>query len=162
MDDAQIRNLQTELEECLDNINICEQLLCLKIEDFCSKYKEFPTYPVGLVGAEKALELITGKWKHAILMRLLKHPSLRYSAIKRELKEFGITDFMLSSTLNELVDDKLITKAVYAEVPVRVEYSVTTKTVEMWLIVLKFSHWYNKYRRQEIEEELKKIGMADQ
>lgn len=155
MREHELKQLQDELIECNENLEICDLLLKIDKSDFCNQYKNFPKYPLGMASAEKALGLLHGKWKHAILLRLLKHPQLRYSELKRELEEYGITDYMLASSLNELVNDKLLVKTVYAEVPARVEYSITEKTVDLWYIILQLAWWYNSYKKEDLEELIK-------
>jgi len=71
---------------------------------------------------ELALDVIGGKWKMPILWRL-KDRVLRYGELKRSLGR--ITHKMLTRHLRELEADGLVTRAVYPEVPPRVEYAIT-------------------------------------
>ncbi len=73
---------------------------------------------------EAALDLIGGKWKGVILHRLLDK-TLRFNELKRTIPR--ITQRMLTSQLRELEKDKLISREVYAQVPPKVEYSVTAR-----------------------------------
>lgn len=73
---------------------------------------------------EFALEFIGGTWKMPILWRL-NEKTLRYSELKKILPH--ITHKMLSSQLRELEKHGLISRKVYAAVPPKVEYSITTK-----------------------------------
>jgi len=150
-------NLLEQLKICNDNLAVLEKLLSTEADEFFELYHEIQLAPVGFWGAEKALALIDGKWKHAILMRLFRNKSMRYSQIKRELEEYGITDYMLSASLKELTRDKLVIKTIYPEVPVRVEYSVTHKAFTLWKIFLELSYWYNSYQKEELELNLTKV-----
>lgn len=81
--------------------------------------EESPEY---VCGVAVTLELIGGKWKGVILWHLSKK-TLRFSQLRRRLP--GITQKMLTQQLRELERDGLVHREVYAEVPPRVEYSMT-------------------------------------
>ena len=76
-----------------------------------------------ICGVAVSLELIGGKWK-GVILRHLCHKTLRFSQLRRRLP--GVTQKMLTQQLRELERDNLVNRVVYAEVPPRVEYSLTT------------------------------------
>ena len=71
---------------------------------------------------EFALTFIGGTWKMPILWRP-NQKSQRYSQIKKTLPR--VSDKMLTSQLRELEELGLISRKVFAEVPPRVEYTIT-------------------------------------
>lgn len=71
---------------------------------------------------EATLDLIGSKWKSVILFRL-SESTKRFNELGRLLPR--ITPRMLTQQLRELERDGLVNRKVYAEVPPRVEYSLT-------------------------------------
>jgi DNA-binding HxlR family transcriptional regulator len=72
--------------------------------------------------AESTLKIIGGRWKLMILHELCSGVS-RFGQLKRGLK--GISEKVLAQHLRELEKDGIIQRKVYAEVPPKVEYSLT-------------------------------------
>ncbi|PZQ97014.1 MAG: transcriptional regulator [Cereibacter sphaeroides] len=87
---------------------------------------------------EAAIGLIDGKWKSIILWHLLSG-TLRFSEIKRQVQ--NCTPRMLTNQLRELEEDGLITRKVYAEVPPKVEYSLSPLGQTMEPILLALKQW---------------------
>jgi DNA-binding HxlR family transcriptional regulator len=72
---------------------------------------------------DAALSIIGGKWKLKIYKSLKKDKPLRFSVLIRELT--GISEKTLTAQLREMEKDGIITRAVYPEIPPRVEYQLT-------------------------------------
>jgi DNA-binding HxlR family transcriptional regulator len=91
---------------------------------------------------EAALDLIGGKWKSILLFRVLEG-TRRFNELRRLVP--GMTQRMLTNQLRELERDGLIERKVYAEVPPKVEYSMTEfgRTLEPVLLALK--QWSEAY-----------------
>ena len=70
----------------------------------------------------QVLDRIADKWTVMIVARLAQR-TLRFGALKRDIG--GISQKMLAQTLRGLERDGLVARTVFAEVPARVEYSLT-------------------------------------
>ena len=68
------------------------------------------------------MHYIGGKWK-TIVLWYLRDKTLRFSELKKQIPD--ITEKMLSMQLKNLESDGLVKREVFAEVPLRVEYSLT-------------------------------------
>jgi DNA-binding HxlR family transcriptional regulator len=79
---------------------------------------------VGECPCEYALRYIGGAWKIMIVVLLDRAKIRRHAEIKRVLQ--GITPKILTQQLREMERDGLIRRTVYAEVPPKVEYQLTT------------------------------------
>lgn len=71
----------------------------------------------------KSLGLLSGKWTLLILFQINERV-IRYGELKRAIP--GISEKMLIQELNFLVENKLVAKKAYPEIPPRVEYSLTS------------------------------------
>ncbi len=87
---------------------------------------------------EAALDIIGGKGKGSILCILLDQ-TMRFNELQRTLT--GISQRILTKQLRELEDAGLIHREVYAEVPPRVEYSLTDKGQSLRTIIMELHKW---------------------
>jgi len=71
---------------------------------------------------EAAISRIGGKWKALIILRLMVR-TRRFNELQRSLP--GCTQRMLTNQLRDLEADGLVRREVFAEIPPRVEYSLT-------------------------------------
>ncbi len=94
-------------------------------------------------GVAVTLELIGGKWKGVILWHL-SHKTLRFSQLRRRLS--GITQKMLTQQLRELERDGLVNREVFAEVPPRVEYSLTSLGMTLKPVLVQMCEWGQGYQ----------------
>jgi len=96
------------------------------------------------------LELIGGKWKVAIIYHL-SSGTKRFSELKRLVD--GITQKMLTMQLRELEKDGLVNRKVYAEVPPKVEYSLTERGNSLIPVLSPMCLWGQNYIASFSQEE---------
>ncbi|ANL31881.1 transcriptional regulator protein (plasmid) [Rhizobium phaseoli] len=87
---------------------------------------------------EAAIGLIDGKWKSVVLFHLLSG-TLRFNELRKHIA--NVTPRMLTNQLRELEDDGLIERKVYAQVPPKVEYSLSELGRSMEPILLALKYW---------------------
>jgi DNA-binding HxlR family transcriptional regulator len=87
---------------------------------------------------EATLDVIGGKWKGVILYHLLEK-TYRFGELKKIMQ--GITQHTLTKQLRELEADGLVCRKVYAEVPPRVEYSLTERGESLRKIIQMMREW---------------------
>lgn len=88
---------------------------------------------------QRAMGMIGGKWKIALLCSLMVDGSVRYNDLKRKMN--GISNTMLAKSLKEMEEDGLVTRTEYMEVPIRVEYAITDKVKELGPILAQLAQW---------------------
>lgn len=88
-----------------------------------------------------ALEVISGKWRLAIIWTLSSRPTMRYNELKRYLP--GITNIMLTRALRSLEEHGLIIREEFNQIPPHVEYSLTDKCREV-LPALEIIHKWGR------------------
>lgn len=72
---------------------------------------------------EAALRLLEGRWKLVILFHLFGGKVMRFSDLERAIPD--ITQKMLGQQLRQMETDGIVVRKVYAQVPPKVEYSLT-------------------------------------
>ena len=91
---------------------------------------------------EVTLQIVGGKWKPLILYYLLQS-TRRYNELKRMLP--AVTPQMLTLQLRELERDAIVHRHVYAEVPPKVECSLTDLGHSLEPILLALLAWGEGY-----------------
>ncbi|WP_312441532.1 winged helix-turn-helix transcriptional regulator [Lacrimispora sp.] len=92
---------------------------------------------------EYTLSLVGGKWKMHILFWLWHRKVMRYSEIKKVLK--NITHKMLSNQLKELEADGLIIRKEYPQVPPKVEYRLADKGESLMPVLDAMCKWGHQF-----------------
>jgi len=84
------------------------------------------------------MDYIGGKWKTVVLWYLRKD-TRRFKDLKKLIP--GITEKMLSLQLRQLEKDGIINRTIFAEVPPRVEYCLTTEGKTLLPILEELGKW---------------------
>lgn len=92
------------------------------------------------------LQVIGGKWKSVILWQL-RDQTYRFGELKKQIP--NISQKMLSQQLRELEQDGLVVRKVYAEIPPKVEYSLTELGVTLCPVLEAMCHWGKVYGSRE-------------
>jgi DNA-binding HxlR family transcriptional regulator len=98
-----------------------------------ARYLQYNTCPVSI-----AVEKIGGKWK-PIILYLISHQYSRFGEMLKMID--GISKTMLTSQLRELEQDGIIHRKVFAEVPPKVEYTLTELGMTLRPVLLIICHW---------------------
>lgn len=102
---------------------------------------------------ELALDIVGGKWKPLIIYHLNNNPIVRFGVFKRLIPD--VNERVLSRSLKELEQNKIIHRKDYHENPPRVEYSLTEEGKKLSPIIAELGNWgkaYNEnYNYGEIE-----------
>lgn len=80
-------------------------------------------HPAGDCPIRDVLSRLGDKWSMLVLVTLNANGTMRFSDVHRSIED--ISQRMLTVTLRTLEADGLVERKVYAEVPPRVEYSLT-------------------------------------
>jgi DNA-binding HxlR family transcriptional regulator len=94
---------------------------------------------------EDTLRVIAGRWKVVVLYYLFEGPQ-RFNELQRKLG--GITQRTLTKQLRELESDGIVHREVFAEVPPRVEYSLTSLGKTLKPVLAAMHDWSNKHARK--------------
>jgi DNA-binding HxlR family transcriptional regulator len=94
-----------------------------------------------------AMQIIGNKWT-ALILRDLSSGPRRFSELERSI--VGISPRTLSQRLDELEKCHIITKKSFAEVPPRIEYTLTAKGRDLVPLLKQMAKWGEKYQTVKI------------
>lgn len=95
-------------------------------------------------GFSYTMSLISGKYKMVILYCLMEFEPVRFNQLRRYLRK--VSDKTLSQNLKELEQSKLVHREVYAEIPPKVEYSLTERGKSLMKVLDQLCDWGNENR----------------
>ncbi len=91
---------------------------------------------------EQAAELLGKRWTGLIIRVLMGGPK-RFKDIKEQIPE--MSDKMLTDRMKELEAQGVLTRTVYPEMPVRIEYELTDKGKDMKDVIESIQVWGEKW-----------------
>lgn len=91
---------------------------------------------------QAAVELIGRRWSGAIVRALLAG-SVRFGDVLHRVP--GLSDRLLSERLRELETEGIVVRTVFPEIPVRIEYHLTEKGMELERIIAAVDVWAGKW-----------------
>ena len=107
-----------------------------------TNHKSFPACPV-----ETTLTLISNKWKVLIIRDLLSGTK-RFGELKKSIG--SVTQKVLTTQLRQMEESGLLIRKVYAEVPPRVEYTLTEVGYSLKPILDARWEWGENYKAQNL------------
>lgn len=107
-----------------------------------------PGYRAAYASATReALRCLEGKWKIVVLCQLFAEEALRFSELERLVA--GVTQKMLVQQLRELEQDGIVRRTVYAQVPPKVEYSLTQLGRDLGPAITALMNWAETRREKQ-------------
>ncbi|MCM3127160.1 winged helix-turn-helix transcriptional regulator [Paenibacillus sp. MER 78] len=105
-----------------------------------------------LCEVDKTMNVLFGKWKVIILIHLLYGGTQRFNELKRKLPH--ITQKTLTTQLRELENEGIINRVVYAQVPPKVEYSMTPYGATLQPILEAMHQWGQSHSKERGQQNL--------
>lgn len=93
---------------------------------------------------ETTLTLISDKWK-VLILRDLMNGTMRFGELKKSIGH--VTQKVLTSQLRQMEESGLLSRKVYAEVPPRVEYTLTDLGYSLKPILDAMWTWGENYKK---------------
>jgi DNA-binding HxlR family transcriptional regulator len=94
--------------------------------------------------------LVGKKWHPVIIHRLLENGPLGFNALQEEVD--GISSKVLSESLDDLEDKRVVSRTIVSEKPVRVEYALTDLGQSLEPVVYALAEWGEQHL-DPVEEE---------
>jgi DNA-binding HxlR family transcriptional regulator len=99
--------------------------------------KRLPALP-----AERALKVISGRWKAILLHHLFDGPK-RLSELKRQVPD--VSQKVLIQQLRELEEHGLVHREIFRQVPPRVDYSATALGLSLEPVLRALCEWGQRH-----------------
>ena len=96
---------------------------------------------------ERAVQILGKRWTPLIIRTLLPRPR-RFGDMTTII---GVSDRLLSERLKELEACGILERRVYPETPVRIEYALTTRGLELDQVVEAIQKWADCWTPAEVE-----------
>ena len=92
---------------------------------------------------EDMCKVLGRRWTVLILSNLHTKDTVRFNELKRSLT--GISSAVLSNRLLEMDREGLISKKIYPEIPLKVEYRLTERARELGVILKDLGRWAGRW-----------------
>ncbi len=90
-------------------------------------------------------KIMFGKWKMSIIWFLARNDTMRFGELMKAFEDPSLTQKMLTQHLRALENDHIISRTVFNEVPLRVEYSLTEIGKKFIPIIDSMETWAEEY-----------------
>ena len=97
--------------------------MIMTYEEFTEKVSSVILTESGNCPVTPVIQMLQGKWKLQILYELCIKSPMRFGELKKSIGH--VTQKVLTAQLRQMEESGLLTRKVYAEVPPRVEYTLT-------------------------------------
>lgn len=109
-------------------------------EEILEKYPQEECCPFRLI-----LEHIGNKWSLIIIINLANNKIMRFNELDKSIN--GISQKILSSSLQKLEHDGFISRTVYQEIPPKVEYRLTELGSNLIPLIKDIAKWISIYSK---------------
>ena len=120
---------------------ICKMLFTEVVEMAAPRLEELPACPV-----ETTLSVIRSKWQVLILRDLLQNGTMRFKELQRSIGR--VSQKVLTDNLRAMEDYGIVHREVFAEVPPRVEYSLTETGRTLQPVLDAMRAWGENYKER--------------
>jgi DNA-binding HxlR family transcriptional regulator len=128
------------------------EIKLLEMEKICKKNNVASNCPI-----RNILDRFGDKWSMLVIIILGKEGTMRFNQLTNRIGD--ISQKMLTVTLRTLEADGLVKRKIYAEIPPKVEYSLTPIGIELLPHIENLTNWALK-NMSEIKEMRKKYNKA--
>ena len=112
-----------------------------------------PLNPPETCPIRDVLASVTDKWSILIIVFLGAYTTLRFNGLKKIVR--GVSSKTLSERLKKMERDGYLTRKVYPEVPIRVEYTLTEFGFQYLDLILNLIEWIEKKTPEVIKSRIK-------
>jgi len=117
----------------------------LPLQENLKKYTCIDSCPI-----RNVVSRFSGKWSMLILCVVAENETTRFSAISKAIPD--ISPKVLTETLKHLEADGFIVRTLYAEIPPRVEYSLTPLGHSLMPVIGNVITWAMEHLREIVSE----------
>jgi DNA-binding HxlR family transcriptional regulator len=99
------------------------------------------TYETQVCSIARALEVLGDRWT----LLVLRDAFMRVRRFEDFQRNLGVARNVLTDRLNRLVEDGVLKRVPYQERPVRFEYRLTEKGIDLWPVIMTLLQWGDRY-----------------